>query len=166
MSIKTPTGAAGPGGERGAESAAHRPPRPALCSCPSDIRFDGRNIGGILCLGAPVALQDVLVSISFLAIAAIVNGLGVVASAGVGVAEKLCGFIMLVPSSFGQSLSAFVAQNIGAGEKTRAKKAMFYGMGTSLCCGLVLVWLPFFHGNLLAGLFARDLDVVTAAERS
>jgi len=61
-----------------------------------------------------VALQDVLVSISFLAIAAIVNSLGVIASAGVGVAEKLCGFIMLVPSSFGQSLSAFVAQNIGA----------------------------------------------------
>lgn len=51
-------------------------------------------------------------------------GLGVIASAGVGVAEKLCGFIMLVPSAFGQSLSAFVAQNIGAGRRDRAKKAM------------------------------------------
>lgn len=130
---------------------------------PSDIRFDGPNIGRILRLGAPVALQDVLVSISFLAIAAIVNGLGVVASAGVGVAEKLCGFILLAPSSFGQSLSAFVAQNIGAGEKARAKKAMLYGMGTSLCCGLALAWLSFFHGDLLAGLFARDLDVIVAA---
>lgn len=130
---------------------------------PRDIRFDGRDIGHILRLGAPVALQDVLVSISFLAIAAIVNGLGVVASAGVGVAEKLCGFILLAPSSFGQSLSAFVAQNIGAGEKVRAKKAMLYGMGTSLCCGVVLAWLSFFHGDLLAGLFARDLDVIIAA---
>lgn len=55
------------------------------------------------------------------AIAAIVNSLGVIASAGVGVAEKLCGFIMLVPSSFGQSLSAFVAQNIGAEKKTGRK---------------------------------------------
>ena len=130
---------------------------------PSDIRFDGPNIGRVLRLGAPVALQDVLVSISFLAIAAIVNGLGVVASAGVGVAEKLCGFILLAPSSFGQSLSAFVAQNIGAGEKVRAKKAMLYGMGTSLCCGLALAWLSFFHGEVLAGLFARDLDVIVAA---
>ena len=130
---------------------------------PKDIRFNSRYVGNILRLGVPVALQDVLVSMSFLAIAAIVNGLGVVASAGVGVAEKLCGFIMLVPSSFGQSLSAFVAQNIGAGQKVRAKKAMLYGMAASLCCGVVLAWLSFFHGGLLAGLFARDAEVIAAA---
>lgn len=128
-----------------------------------DIRVDFPRIGRILRLGVPVALQDVLVSISFLAIAAIVNGLGVIASAGVGVAEKLCGFIMLAPSSFGQSLSAFVAQNIGAGRKDRAKRAMLYGMGASLCCGVVLAWLSFFHGGLLSGLFARDAEVIAAA---
>ncbi len=128
-----------------------------------DIRFDPRPIGRILRLGVPVALQDVLVSVSFLAIAAIVNGLGVIASAGVGVAEKLCGFIMLVPSSFGQSLSAFVAQNIGAERKDRAKKAMLYGMASSLCCGAVLAWLAFFHGDLLAALFAREAEVIAAA---
>ena len=59
---------------------------------------------------------DVLVGISFLAITAIVNSLGVIPSAGVGVAEKLCGFIMLVPSAFNQSMAAFVSQNMGAGE--------------------------------------------------
>lgn len=128
-----------------------------------DIGFDPQHTRRILRLGAPVALQDVLVSVSFLAIAAIVNTLGVIASAGVGVAEKLCGFIMLVPSSFGQSLSAFVAQNIGAGRGDRAKRAMLYGMGSSLCCGVVLAWLSFFHGDLLAGLFARDAAVIAAA---
>lgn len=128
-----------------------------------DICFEPRHTRRILRLGTPVALQDVLVSVSFLAIAAIVNSLGVIASAGVGVAEKLCGFIMLVPSSFGQSLSAFVAQNIGAGKRDRAKRAMLYGMGASLCCGVVLAWLSFFHGDLLAGLFARDGEVIGAA---
>ena len=43
-------------------------------------------------LGAPIALQDLLVSISFLIILAIVNSMGVTASAGVGVAEK---FVLL-----------------------------------------------------------------------
>ena len=128
-----------------------------------DIRLDPGYTRRILRLGVPVALQDVLVSISFLAIAAIVNSLGVIASAGVGVAEKLCGFIMLVPSAFGQSLSAFVAQNIGAGQRDRAKKSMLYGMGASLCCGVVLAWLSFFHGELLSGLFARDAAVIGAA---
>ena len=38
---------------------------------------------------------------------------------GIGVAEKVCVFIMLVPSAFMQSMSAFVAQNRGAGKMDR-----------------------------------------------
>ena len=53
-----------------------------------------------------------------------VNSMGVIASAGVGVAEKLCAFIMLVPSAYMQSMSAFVAQNIGAKRLDRARKAL------------------------------------------
>ena len=80
-------------------------------------------------LGAPIALQDLLVSISFLIILAIVNSMGVTASAGVGVAEKVCAFIMLISSAFVQSMSAFVAQNYGAGRMDRAKKALYNGIG-------------------------------------
>ena len=128
-----------------------------------DIRFHRAYTGRILLLGFPIALQDALVSVSFLAITAIVNSLGVVSSAGVGVAEKLCAFIMLVPSSYMQSLSAFVAQNVGAGQTRRAKKAMLYGMASSLCFGVVLAWLSFFHGDLLSSLFARDAAVIAAS---
>ena len=80
-----------------------------------DLRPNKRPILGTVRLGAPIALQDLLVSLSFVVLMVIVNSLGLVASAGMGVAQKLCGFIMLVPSAFSQSLSAFVAQNIGAG---------------------------------------------------
>lgn len=80
-------------------------------------------------LGAPIALQDLLVSISFLIILAIVNSMGVTASAGVGVAEKVCAFIMLISSAFMQSMSAFVAQNYGAGRMDRAKKVLYNGIG-------------------------------------
>ena len=80
-------------------------------------------------LGAPIALQDLLVSISFLIILAIVNSMGVTASAGVGVAEKVCAFIMLISSAFMQSMYAFVAQNYGAGRMDRAKKALYNGIG-------------------------------------
>ena len=41
-------------------------------------------------LGAPIALQDLLVNLSFLLITVIVNGMGVVASAALGVVEKMC----------------------------------------------------------------------------
>ena len=128
-----------------------------------NLRPRSGHIRQILVLGIPIALQDLLVSISFLVIMAIVNGLGLTASAGVGVAEKLCGFVMLVPSAFMQSMSAFVAQNMGAAQPARAKKALLYGIATSLAVGLFMGYLNFFHGDLLAGLFARDAAVIAAA---
>lgn len=129
----------------------------------TDIVFDRKRMGNVFQLGLPIAFQDLLVSISFLAITAIVNSLGVIPSAGVGVAEKLCGFIMLVPSAFNQSMSAFVAQNMGAGKMDRAKRALLCGIGMSLVVGVFMAWLSFFHGDLLAGLFARDEAVIAAA---
>ena len=128
-----------------------------------NIKFDKEIIGKIVKVGLPIALQDGLVNMSFLAINSIVNSLGVIASAGVGVAEKVCAFIMLVPSSFSQSLSAFVAQNIGAGKQGRARKSMLCGMGASLVVGVVMAYLAFFHGDLLAGIFSGQKDVVWAA---
>ena len=127
-----------------------------------NIRFHKESIWGVLKLGSPIALQDALVSVSFLVILAIVNSLGLVASAGVGVAEKICAFIMLVPVAFSQSMSAFVAQNVGAGRYDRARKALFRGVGASLLAGAVMFYLSFFHGDILCGLFARDAQVIAA----
>ena len=129
----------------------------------ADIRFDKAVIGKILKLGSPVALQDLLVSLSFLAIIAIANAMGTIASAGVGVAEKLCAFVMLVPSAYMQSMSAFVAQNIGAGREDRARRALLCGILSSFAAGLLMGWAAFFHGDVLAGLFAEDGAVIAAA---
>ena len=113
--------------------------------------------------GAPIALQDLLVSISFLIILAIVNDMGVIASAGVGVAEKVCAFIMLISSAFMQSMSAFVAQNYGAGRLTRTRKALHYGIAVSFTVGIVMFAITFFHGDILAGIFSSDPEVIAAA---
>ena len=78
-------------------------------------------------------------------------------------AEKLCAFVMLVPSAYMQSMSAFVAQNIGAGREDRARKALLCGMLSSFAAGLLMGWAAFFHGDVLAGLFAEDGAVIAAA---
>lgn len=129
----------------------------------TDIEVHGRTLRKMVGLGAPIALQDLLVSISFLIILAIVNSMGVTASAGVGVAEKVCAFIMLISSAFMQSISAFVAQNYGAGRMDRAKKALHYGVAVSFAIGVGMFFLSFFHGNVLAGIFSSDAMVIEAA---
>lgn len=69
--------------------------------------------------GFPIALQDCLVTISFLAINAIVNSLGVLPSAGVGVAEKVCAFVML-QGLMGHSLGGATAVSVGRREDVTA----------------------------------------------
>ena len=127
------------------------------------LRPKVKHIKFMLRLGIPIALQDLLVSISFLVILAIVNELGLNESAGIGVAEKVCAFIMLIPSAFMQSMSAFVAQNIGASKYDRAKKALWYGIASSLAVGIVVGYFSFFHGDVLAGIFAKDAAIITPA---
>ncbi|MBQ2062039.1 MAG: MATE family efflux transporter [Oscillospiraceae bacterium] len=126
------------------------------------LHMDRAIVGRILGLGAPIALQDLLVSVSFLVIMAIVNTRGVIASAGVGVAEKVCAFIMLVPSSYEQAMSAFVAQNVGAGEHRRARLALRYSVLMSASVGVLMFWAAFFHGDALSWIFAKDQRIVAA----
>lgn len=129
----------------------------------SCFKFNKEVIKKIIFIGAPVALQDLLVGISFLVILAIVNSLGVIASAGVGVAEKVCGFIMLIPSAFAQSMSAFVSQNRGACKYDRAFKGLKYAIGVSLIFAVLMFYSAFFHGDMLSGIFANDADVIAAS---
>ncbi|WP_270942558.1 MATE family efflux transporter [Romboutsia lituseburensis] len=127
------------------------------------IKFHKNLTTQIIKFGAPIALQDVLVNLSFLVIMMIGNSMGVVASAGIGVAEKLVGFIMLIPMAFAQAVSAFVAQNYGAKKYNRSKRVLIYSILASLCCGIVMFYITFFHGNLLSGIFSKDEAVILAA---
>ena len=115
--------------------------------------------------GRAVLAGLTLLGSSFLVIQALVNSMGTTASAGVGVGEKVCTFIMLVPSAYTQSMSAFVAQNRGAGRMDRAQRALRCGILSSLVVGAVMGALTFWHGDWLAALFARDPAVVAAARQ-
>jgi putative MATE family efflux protein len=126
------------------------------------IRFHPREIVNILRFGAPLACQDTLTNLSFLIITSIVNSLGLVASAAIGINEKIVVFIMMIPMSCMSSVSTFTAQNIGAHKPERAKKGMYCAIGASLVFGITIFVFSFWHGGILAGIFSKDLEVVAA----
>ncbi|KAG4090663.1 MATE efflux family protein [Neocallimastix lanati (nom. inval.)] len=127
-----------------------------------DIRFSS-EIKEFVYIGAPLALQDFLTNLSFLAICAFINRLGLDASSGYGVAQKIQSFVMLIPSAIMQSMASFVAQNVGARKEKRAKNAMKFGMLFGGGIGVVVAYVVFFHGDLVAKLFTNDAAVVTRA---
>ncbi len=127
-----------------------------------DIGFH-KEILVFLKLGFPIALQDMLVNISFLILCAIINGISLEASSGYGIAQKVTAFVMLIPSSLMQSMSAFVAQNVGAGKEDRARKAMQIGMGLGVCIGVFVFALAFLRGDVPSMLFTSDPNYIACS---
>lgn len=128
----------------------------------SDFRLN-TQCRKFLGIGLPLAMQEFLTQVSFLALCAFVNRLGLEASSGYGVACKIVNFAMLIPSSLMQSMASFVSQNIGAGSKKRAKRAMFTGIGIGLVFGCAVFALVWCKGDLLAGVFTTDTAVIANA---
>ena len=113
-----------------------------------------------LLIGLPLALQEFLTQMSFLALCAFVNRLGLEASSGYGVACKLVNFIMLIPSSLMQSMASFVSQNIGAGNMKRAKRSMYTGIAVGLVIGCIVYTLVVLKGDLLCNIFTTEPAVI------
>lgn len=129
----------------------------------SHFRPDGRAIKSILKIGFPLALQDGLVSISFLVITAIINTMGLVASASVGVVERVIGFAMLPPSAFASAVATMTAQNVGAKRPDRARKALWFGIGYSLIFGVLVCVYAQFLPETVTSIFTRDSAVIASA---
>ncbi len=127
--------------------------------CRADFRLNPQ-CRKFLGIGLPLALQEFLTQLSFLALCAFVNRLGLEASSGYGVASKIVNFAMLIPSALMQSMAAFVSQNIGAGNKKRAKHSMFTGIGIGLVFGCAVFALVWFKGDLLSSIFTTDAAVI------
>lgn len=127
-----------------------------------DIGFNSEVIR-FLKLGSPIALQELLTNLSFLALCAFINRLGLDASSGYGIAQKVTTFVLLVPSSLMQSMSSFVAQNVGAKQEKRALKALLTGMGIGLIAGCFIFTAVMLKGDLFASIFTNDQDVIKCA---
>ena len=128
----------------------------------SDFRINSQ-CRRFLSIGLPLAVQEFLTQASFLALCAFVNRLGLEASSGYGVACKIVNFAMLIPSALMQSMASFVSQNIGAGNKKRAKQSMFTGIGIGLVFGIAVYILVWFKGDWLSSAFTTEATVIANA---
>ena len=63
-----------------------------------------------------------------------------------------------------QSMASFVSQNIGGGqEKKEQNSPCLTGIGVGLAVGCVVFILVMFKGDMLAGIFSTDAEVISKA---
>lgn len=119
----------------------------------------------LLKIGLPISLQEVISAISFLCIAAIINGFGVAASAAAGICNKFEGFAMLPSTAIASAISTVAAQNIGAGNWKRAGKALWISVLFAFTASMVFfIWAGISSESILR-IFKAEGAVIIAGEQ-
>ena len=125
------------------------------------FRFDGGMIYRLLYLGAPIALQNVIISIGGLVVQYVVNGYGFLFVAGFTATNKLYGVLELAAISYGYAMTTYVGQNLGAGEIRRIKKGVFSGTIMALITSFMISVLMILVGRTILAFFVSgDPDQV------
>lgn len=127
-----------------------------------DLRPERQTLSPMLKVGIPICMQDGLIQIAFIIITIIANSRGLVASAAVGIVEKVISFLFLVPSAFLSAISAITAQNMGAGKPERARESLRFGLAVTVTWGVVCCIACHLFPSQIVGAFTRDGAVIAA----
>lgn len=128
-----------------------------------DIHFDSQLTRRIFKIGIPMGLQSVLINISFMFITAIINSMGLSASAAMGIGDKIVNFAFMPQSAFSSSVAVVVAQNYGAGKMDRAYKSVRYAIYLCVVIEAMFLAICVLFPTFMPSLFSNDLEVARMA---
>ncbi len=130
------------------------------------FRIQKEKMKMMIRLGIPSSVQSIIVNVSFLVMTAVVNGIGgAIASAAVGVVGKFNSFAILPAVAMSSSVSAFAAQNIGAGRYDRARKSLGVGIGIAMGISvLVFAAVQLFPAQIIAFFIQHDATIQSGVE--
>ena len=111
-------------------------------------------------LGIPSGLTQAIFSMSMLIIQALTNSFGEQYIAANVIVMRVDGFVMMPAFSFGQTLTTYVGQNVGAGDMARVRKGVHDGTWTGIATSVVIAILIFFFGKGLMGVFTTTEALV------
>lgn len=129
---------------------------------PASFRLYKDKVKRILALGLPAAAQETLISLSFVVLEAIINGMGYVATAAAGVDDRIFNMAVIPATAFSGAIAAMVAQNEGAGLPERSHRSLMVGGTISGVIGVLTFAVMALIPGLVIGLFTPDKQVVDA----
>lgn len=109
--------------------------------------------GKLLKLAAPLAVQNVIISVGGLMVQYVVNGFGFLFVAGFTATNKLYGVLEMAAISYGYAITTYVGQNLGAREYRRIRKGVNSGMYMALITSVVIAGIMIVIGRGILSLF-------------
>lgn len=130
-----------------------------------EIRLHSRTLRTILRMGLPSGVQNSVIALANLVVQSSINSFGSAAMAGCGSYSKLEGFAFLPVTCFAMALSTFVGQNLGAGNYSRVKKGVAFGIVCSTIAAECIGIVSYLFAPQLIGIFNNSPQVVDYGAR-
>lgn len=127
---------------------------------PHDIHINKRELKKMLGIGTSAAVQSVAYTAANIYVQSSVNTLGIDVISGYTVYVKTDTVFWMTIQALGVSITTFVGQNFGAGNRDRVKKAMKVGAVISFCICITAALSFLMYGDFLLSLFTNDRAVV------
>ncbi len=114
----------------------------------------------MLYIGIPTGMQSALYSLANVVIASTVNTFGKEATTGLSIANQFDGILYQIIYAPALALIPYMAQNIGAGDMKRAKKALLSATLLNIAFGATLGALSAIFSGELSGIMTDDPLVI------
>ena len=116
----------------------------------------GKYIGMIAGLGTPMAIQSGFINLSMLVVNALINDVGVVASATFGVGVRIDDIVNKISQGIQYAAVPMISQNIGAKKNGRAKEVVYKALVFSIILTIFFMILYITLGKQLFMIFSDD----------
>lgn len=121
-----------------------------------EFKPNKRIILNSLKIGAPIALQNSLISVSMMVLQGIVNAFGETIMAAYTIVMRVEQLVQQPYSSIGAAITNYSGQNIGAGKINRVKQGMRRGTIIVSIMSLVIFPIFWFFGGNIIGFFVKN----------
>lgn len=118
------------------------------------LRFEPALAGRVLAVGAPMAVQQSVVSCGFMFMQRLVNSCGEDMVASFTVGSRIENYLILPTLSFQSTMATYTGQNIGAKRPDRVSRGLRQVIGLAICITLPLSAAAYFLAPQIISLFA------------
>lgn len=124
------------------------------------IRLTKKHAANIIRLGVPSGVTQAMISMAMLIVQSLTNSFGEQFIAANVIVMRVDGFAMLPNMSFGNTMTTYAGQNVGAGQYDRVSKGAKQGLIMGVATSVVITGLILLFGKPLMGIFTNTKELV------
>jgi len=128
------------------------------------MRMSKERAMTILRIGIPSGITQGIMAMASMVVQRLTNSMGEVVIACNVVIMRVDGFAMMPNFSFGQAMSVYAGQNVGAGRLDRISKGTKQGSVIALAFAAVITVILLFFGKVLFSFFTTTQSLITLAD--